>query len=539
MFRTRQAPSPTGYLHFGTARTMLFTQLLAIAKSGIWYLRIEDTDRNRLQPEAVGSLLDSMLALGLLPQEGVNPQKNGTKDSFYNIYQTGSFGPYIQSERLSLYHKYANQLLESKQAYWSYLNTQDKELLQELKKLNKQPINFYQANLQKVAGAELTEASIQRDQSAELEKIIYQSVDLALKDERKPDLRFKIQGSTTLETADFLLGKISFNLALEEDFTILKSDSYPTYHFAHAIDDKLMETSLVIRAQEWLSSLPKHICLTQALWKTSFDYLHLPFILGETGNKKMSKRDGNVNMQDYLEKGYLPEAIVNYLAFLGWHPATTQEIFLEQDAFLLDSKSRMEVLMRELSLNFDIDKLSKSPARFNIEKLNWFNQCYTKCLCLEEFCKLAKVETNLAYLLDQERVTLYTEQMVNSKMILDYQKPNFEQLAFKGATNEQTLANLATLKPIILEVLEKNQALKDTLVNTFKEKPNSQLLKLYTNVYKSIETDLKEALKSKELAFGPYLFPLRVALSGQSQSPSPFELLAILDTQTILDRLAI
>jgi nondiscriminating glutamyl-tRNA synthetase len=538
MFRTRQAPSPTGYLHFGTACTMLFTQLIARSKGGIWYLRIEDTDRNRLQPEAVGSLLESMSKLGLIPDEGVNNMGLGEKDTFYNIYQTGELGPYIQSQRLDVYHKYANELLNKKLAYWSFLGTEDKEVLQELKKINKKPIDFYQANLQKLAGAELTESNIILENEPELETLIYQSVNSALKDPRKPDLRFKILAQKTIETNDYLLGKSTFNLSLEEDFTILKSDSYPTYHLAHAIDDKLMQTSLVIRTQEWLSSQPKHICLTQALWGTSFEYLHLPYILAEKGNKKMSKRDGNVNMQAYLEAGYLPEAIVNYLAFLGWNPGTDQELFLEAKDFeTLDQKSRLELLFKNLSHAFNIDKLTKAPSRFNIEKLKWYNQQYLKMLGLQEFNVLGQLEPRLINLLDQERTTLLSDPKLNSEMLINYSKPNLESLSFKGCDVEQTKEALAVIKPLVIKVLKENEEQKELLFKTFESDPNAPLLESYSKLYKKIENDLKTLLKEKELSFGPYLFPLRIALSAQQQSPSPFELLAILDNDTILVRL--
>jgi glutamyl/glutaminyl-tRNA synthetase len=162
---------------------------------------------------------------------------------------------------------------------------------------------------------------------------LYMRVEEALKDGEKPVLRYKIQRNETLECVDELLGKTKFDLSLEEDFVILKSDGFPTYHLAHIVDDYLMKTSLVIRAQEWFASLPKHIIMFTEFWGQAPQYLHLPFILGETGNKKMSKRDGNVNMKDYLNKGYLPEALVNYLAFLGWNPGTEKELYLEKGDF--------------------------------------------------------------------------------------------------------------------------------------------------------------------------------------------------------------
>lgn len=315
MFRTRQAPSPTGYLHLGTTRQMLFTKLLALKEKGVWYLRVEDTDRNRLIPDAVVDLLKPLEILGLLPDEGVTSVQNGSKDDFYGVYQSGDFGPYIQSERLMMYQEHAQKLIDKKLAYWSYLTTEDKLELQEIKKITKQPIHYFDICSQKHP------------------ERLFQSVEQGLGDEQKPSLLYHVQRDKKIMCRDQLVGETQFDLSLEEDFTVLKSDGYPTYHLAHLVDDYLMKTSLVIRAQEWYPSIARHQIMFADYWGECPKYIHLPFILGQTGNKKMSKRDGNVNMQDYLDKGYLPEAIINYLAFLGWNPGTEKELYLEQSDF--------------------------------------------------------------------------------------------------------------------------------------------------------------------------------------------------------------
>lgn len=349
MFRTRQAPSPTGYLHIGTARTVLFTKLIAQINQGIWYLRLEDTDQNRLQKDSVKVLLSAMDSIGLKADEGISlvgqkevmnrnekvevvklplakglaPKVTGVSsrdnslqpDNFYGIYQNGNFGPYIQSHRLSIYHEHAQNLIDQNLAYWSYLSPQDKQELQEIKQVTKQPINYYKICNEKFGDK------------------IKTSVKDALQDPLKPVLMYKLQRSDKKTCHDELLGDSNFDLNLEEDFGILKSDGFPTYHLAHLIDDHLMKTTCVIRSQEWFPSFPKHQTMFQDYWKTVPQYIHLPFILGENGNKKMSKRDGNVNLQDYLDKGYLPEAIINYLSFLGWNPGTDKEMYLDQSNF--------------------------------------------------------------------------------------------------------------------------------------------------------------------------------------------------------------
>jgi len=375
-FRIRQAPSPTGYLHLGTTRQILFTKLFAISQKGVYYLRLEDTDRARLQRDSAKQMLQTLQQLYLLPDEGVtlpdrfkNYDNLIGPDDFYGIYQTGNYGPYIQSQRLPLYHQHAQNLIEKKLAYWCYLSESEKQELQEIKKVTRRPINYWQVNLKKNP-----------------EDRLFQSVEEGLQDPQKPVLRYRIQRQETIVCVDELLGQSEFDLSLEEDFVILKSDGYPTYHLAHLVDDYLMETSLVLRAQEWYSSIARHQTMFLDYWGAGPKYLHIPFILGETGTKKMSKRDGNVNMQDYLDKGYLPEAILNYLAFLGWNPGTDRELYLEPADFRnLDQVERVNKILNNIAAEFDISKLSKAPARFNLEKLNWFNREYLKMLSLREF----------------------------------------------------------------------------------------------------------------------------------------------------------
>ena len=316
MFRTRQAPSPTGYLHIGTARTVLYTKLIAEINDGTFYLRIEDTDRNRLQSDSVVILLKALESIGLKADEGVTLEPNGPQDDFYGIYQTGDYGPYIQSERLEIYHKYAQELIDKKLAYWSYLTPADKEELQQIKQTIKKPINYLKENSQKFSESDLNA-----------------SVNEALNDPRKPVLMYRLQRNEIVICKDELLGETKFDLSLEEDFGILKSDGFPTYHLAHLVDDYEMATSLVVRSQEWFPSIPKHVTMFNDFFGSSPKYIHLPFIMGETGTKKMSKRDGNVNMQNYLDQGFLPEAIINYLAFLGWNPGTEKELYLEKADF--------------------------------------------------------------------------------------------------------------------------------------------------------------------------------------------------------------
>ena len=317
MFRTRQAPSPTGYLHLGTARQFLFTKLFTLANDGQWFLRLEDTDRNRLQPEAAINMLQALQELNLMPNEGVNLTKGIDVNFYTGAKQVGDFGPYIQSERLEIYHKFAQECIDKKMAYWCYLNPEQKQELQDIKQVSKKPINYF-AKCQEISN----------------ETQLYQSISSGLNDLNKPALFYKLQRKEEVFCPDILLGGTKFDLNLEEDFVIIKSDGFPTYHFAHIVDDYLMKTTLVLRAQEWYPSIAKHQTMFLDIFGQAPNYCHVPFILGITGNKKMSKRDGGVNMkEDYLDKGYLPEALVNYLAFQGWSPATEKELYLENSDF--------------------------------------------------------------------------------------------------------------------------------------------------------------------------------------------------------------
>jgi glutamyl-tRNA synthetase len=518
-FRTRQAPSPTGYLHLGTARTMLFTKLFALQNNGIYYLRLEDTDRNRLQKEAATSLVENLQVLGLSPDEGVNLEEKGTKDDFYGVYQSGKYGPYIQSERIKIYHQYAQEIIDKKLAYWAYFTPEDKQELQEIKQATKKAINYFKVASEKVP-----------------EKDLYASVQVALHDGRKPALMYKLQRPETIEFTDELLGKSKFDLSLEEDFVVLKSDGYPTYHFAHVIDDQLMETSLVIRAQEWFASVPKHITMFREIWGKEPKYIHLPVILGETGNKKMSKRDGNVNTKDYLDNGYLPEAIINYLAFLGWNPGTEKEIYLESEDFVsLNQEERVQKLIENIAAEFSIDKLSKSPARFNLEKLNWFNREYIKLLSNEEWYVLAKQklpeldiinpQTQLALILDKNRITTLSEFGMESDAILNWKKPLLEEIKWKKSTVEESLTNLNEIGKWLLT--------DNKCENYF----DSQTWGWQMENTTSLEIAIKSWLTKNNKDTGSYLWPLRVTLSGKQKSPSPFELLAILNKEQIKERI--
>lgn len=541
MFRTRQAPSPTGYLHFGTLRQILFTKLFAMKEDGEMYIRLDDTDRSRLQPEAATSLFKTLSQLKIHYEEGVNLEGRGTQDQFYGLFQSGDYGPYIQSERLHIHHALAQTLIDQKRAYWNYLTPEQKEEQQEFKRATKVAINYYKANQEMYAHENL-----------------YLSIKDGLAHPSKPALMYALQRSETVECLDILAGKSTFDLTLEEDFVLIKSDGYPTYHLAHIADDHDMKTTLVIRAKEWYPSLPKHVTMFKDIYNELPEFLHLPVILGETGNKKMSKRDGNVNIQDYIDQGFLPEALLNYIAFLGWSPGTEKELYLSSSDFELDFSNeidwelvldnRIQTLLSNLVADFGIENISAASARFSKQKLEWFNKEYIKMMSLAEFAhrsstfnkqsadinKIHSSEYLAALYLDTQRITTLSEIGKDSQCILDWITPEDNVSKWKKITIEETKSCLNTIAHYITTRYPLLESQQSSLLESVHTKDFEIL---YRTLVETWEKDIKQWLQDNNLDVGSHLWPLRVCLSGQTQSPSPFELLAILSQEEFEKRI--
>ncbi len=315
--RTRFAPSPTGFLHVGGLRTALYNYIFAKKNNGTFILRIEDTDQNRLIKNAAENLINSIKVFDINFDEG--PMINEL------------YGPYFQSQRLEIYKTHYLKLIKNEKAYICIVEGDD--LVPE-----------YDSKI-----------------SLELIKKHHFVVKL------------KIPNNMILDTYDELRGKVDFNLDLIEDPIIIKSDGYPTYHFANVVDDHLMKITHVIRGEEWLPSLPKHVLLYKYFGWNLPKFIHLPLLLN-SDKSKLSKRQGDVNVDDFLKKGYLKEAIINFIALLGWHPSNDIEIFSKKN----------------LLKNFSINKIQKSGAIFDIKKLNWMNSVYIKDLEINNFIKISK-----------------------------------------------------------------------------------------------------------------------------------------------------
>ncbi|MEK9158981.1 MAG: glutamate--tRNA ligase, partial [Patescibacteria group bacterium] len=295
--RVRFAPSPTGFLHVGGLRTALYNYLFAKQNKGVFFLRVEDTDQSRYVPGAVEALLKTIETVGFEIDEGP-VLKNG------KITEKGKYGPYFQSQRLDIYKKYADELVAKGHAYYCFCLADRLDQLRKTQETNKQP-TMYDGLCHN-----LTPAEIKKKLAAGEKHVIR--------------MNMPKEGQTIFQ--DLIHGEVKFENKLIDDQVLVKSDGFPTYHLAHAVDDHLMETSHVIRGDEWLSSTPKHLQLFKAFDWSAPAYAHIPLLLNPD-RSKLSKRQGDVAVEDYLKKGYLAEALINFIALLGWNPGTEKEIF--------------------------------------------------------------------------------------------------------------------------------------------------------------------------------------------------------------------
>ncbi len=334
--RTRFAPSPTGFLHIGSLHTALFAWLFARHNHGSFVLRIEDTDQARQIEGSVEAIMDGLKWLGIDWDEG--PQVGGP------------YGPYFQSERLALYHRAADSLIARGHAYHCYCSTERLDLMRQMQTQRKQPPGY--------------DRHCRDLDPKERAQRIAEGV--------TPVVRFKMPLTGQTAIHDLIWGDVSFDNRLLDDFVLLKSDGFPTYHLANVVDDHEMKMSHVIRAEEWLSSTPRHVLLYGALDYEAPRFAHLPLLIG-SDRAKLSKRHGSVHVGEYRADGYLPEAMMNYLAILGWSLDDKTELFNRQ----------------ELIEQFSLERVGKTAAIFNQDKLGWLNGLYLRKLSADEFARRA------------------------------------------------------------------------------------------------------------------------------------------------------
>ncbi len=471
--RTRFAPSPTGFMHIGNLRTALYEYLVAKSQGGDFVLRIEDTDRERYVEGAVDIIYNTLKVAGLQHDEG--PDK------------PGEYGPYVQSERLNMYKPYAEQLIEQGKAYRCFCT---KERLDSLKD-DETPGGGYDRHCRDLP-------------QEEIDRLLAEGVPYVIRQ------KMPLEGSTTFTDAVF--GEITVENSELQDQILIKTDGYPTYNFANVIDDHTMNITHVVRGCEYLSSTPKYNLLYEAFGWEVPTYIHLPLIMGKDaeGNvAKLSKRHGSTGFEDLIKEGYLPQAIINYVALLGWCPSDNQEMFT----------------LDELTRAFSIDGISKSPSIFDYDKLEWFNGEYIRKMSPEEFTSYAmpyykEAVTSCELPWDklcgilQQRVTRFTQ---IPEMIDFFDKlPEYDAEMFVNKKSKTNLENA----PVMLKAV------------------TDRLTALESWDKDSIHDCLINLAQELEVKNGTVMWPARIAAAGKKVTPGgAVEILEILGRDESLARL--
>ena len=514
MIRTRFAPSPTGYLHVGGLRTALYSYLFAKKNKGKFLLRIEDTDRERYVEGGVANILESLYWARIEPDEGVvlddarphlnlllkgeevvdpSPVRRG-QGEVSQVAQKGKNGPYTQSERLHIYKEHAQKLLDDGNAYYCFCTAEHLEHLREEQSAKKLPTG-YDGRCRSIDPEEAKKRALSGE---------------------KHVLRLKMQKTGETIFTDLIRGEVRFRNELVDDQVLIKSDGFPTYHFAVVVDDHLMGITHIIRGEEWISSVPKHLQIYKYFGWEAPQMAHLPLLLN-ADKSKLSKRQGDVSVEDYKQKGYLPEALINFVAFLGWNPGTEQEMYS----------------MKELINDFDLAQVGKAGAVFNLDKLNWFNKQYVKQLSDVEL-----VDVSMPWLKEAGLVIMNDELRIM----------NYELLTKAVALEKERITTLSELPEAVNFIFELPDYPADLLV--WKKSSKDEVKKILPElavflntisvhdwIKEKLEAKTGEWISEKKYSVGSVLWPLRVALSGQEKSPGPFEIAEVLGKEETTNRL--
>lgn len=473
--RTRFAPSPTGRMHVGNLRTALYEFLIAKHEEGDFILRIEDTDQERTVEGALELIERTMQKAGLLHDEG--PDKDG------------GFGPYVQSERMKtgIYLEYAKQLVEKGEAYYCFCT---KERLDSLRQESSEELG------KEIAMYDKHCLSLSKE---EIEEKLKDGVPYVIR-QNNPTT-----GTTTFH--DVIFGDITVDNAELDDMILIKSDGYPTYNFANVIDDHLMEITHVVRGNEYLSSAPKYNRLYEAFGWEIPEYIHCPIITDEN-HKKLAKRSGASSFEDLLELGFLPEAIVNFVALLGWSPEENREIFS----------------LQELIERFDYHRINKSPAVFDMTKLRWMNGEYIKNMCNEEYYEYAipviqktiKKELDLKKVADLVKTRIEVFPEISEKIDFFEELPDYDVAMY---THKKMKTNSENSLEVLKELLPLYEELEDYSIL-------------------AIEKVAMDYVAEKGCKNGLALWPLRTAVSGKQMTPGgAYEIMEILGKEESLARI--
>jgi glutamyl-tRNA synthetase len=451
--RLRFAPSPTGFLHVGGLRTALYNYLFATKNNGKLVLRIEDTDQERIIPGSIENLISTLKVMGIHYHEGPD--------------QGGAFAPYVQSKRVKIYRQHARSLIENGSAYYCFCSEERLSALRE-EQLKQNLQTKYDGKCRNLP------SSVAKNKISARESYVIR-------------LKMPKTGETTFN--DLIRGTVSFQNELVDDQILVKSDGFPTYHLANVIDDHLMEISHVIRGEEWLQSMPKHIELYKAFGWEIPKYAHLPLLLNPD-RSKLSKRQGDVAVEDYLTKGYVPEALINFVALLGWNPGTEKEFF------------NMEELINE----FFLERVGKAGAVFNIEKLNWMNANYIRQMdSNKRYHYLARFLEKAGYDISDKEKTSKIIDSVYKKMEKGADVVHHAAIFYQDSieiTEEDAVIIMKkqSSKKVVKKLFEILESTDELTINSFKD------------CMKKVQDET--GIKKQDL-----WMPVRVALTGVTHGP--------------------
>jgi len=471
IIRTRVAPSPTGELHVGSMAILLKNYAYAKKNNGKFVLRIEDTDKTREVEGGVQDIQDVIHAYGLDWDEG--PGKEG------------GFGPYIQSQRFDLYQEKAHQLVADGKAYYCFCSKERLDKVREEQQANKQAPHYDQ----------------------HCRHLDYQQAKARVYAGESYVIRLKVPENQDISFIDLLRGEISFNSSQVDDQVLLKSDGYPTYHLAVVIDDHLMKITHIMRGEEWISSTPKHVLLYQAFnWELPV-FAHIPLFLNPDGKGKMSKRKGTVSARSFLDKGYLPEALLNFFMILGW---------------ARDDQSKDEIMtLEEYIQEFDPKDMSLNSVAFDMKKLDWINGVYIRKLSLDQL--KTKVKSFLTKEISEEKLDqilpLVRERLVTLRDFEDLTDFFFDEIDYdKSLLLKKTGDHPKIVKQELDQTIEALLALEDFSVE-------------------AIETTIRELQEEHQWKKGQYFMMLRIAATSKKATPPLFETFSVLGKELLIARL--
>uniref|UniRef100_UPI00404A566A glutamate--tRNA ligase n=1 Tax=Flavobacterium sp. TaxID=239 RepID=UPI00404A566A len=487
--RVRFAPSPTGALHIGGVRTALFNYLFAKKNNGTFYLRIEDTDQNRFVPGAETYIFEALQWIGISPSETVGVNEK--------------FGPYRQSERKDLYKQYADQLINSGWAYYAFDKPEDLDKHRKEHEAAGKTFIYNWHNREKLDTSLVISAEETNSRIANGEAYV---------------IRFKTPVDEILELKDIIRGDVKFDTNLLDDKVLFKSDGMPTYHLANIVDDHLMETSHVIRGEEWLPSLPLHALLYRAFGWECPEFAHLPLILKPSGKGKLSKRDGEIGgfpvfplqwneLKGFKESGYLPEALLNFLVMIGWNDGTEKE----------------EFSLEEMCEVFDLNRVHKAGARFDIEKAKSINHHYIQ-------------KQDNAFLVKSLEKTITEKEIKHQYSTEDLAK-------MVGLVKER--ANLLTDFWDLTDYFFENPTSYDEKAKkNWKPETAALMEQVMTELKKcqpfesaNIENELKNWMTQNEIGMGKVMQPLRLSLVGALKGVHLFDIIAMIGLENTCERI--